>query len=287
MKRTLCLLFAMCCWCSCVKESERNAPVVVEGWIENGRPPVVMLHQAIGINDGLESLEACMREKLIVWGKVSLSSLDTTVVLTGQLDDNYLLHYRYSTPDMFGQSGREYDIEVEARGQKVRAHTGIPSVVPLDSVVVKVDQEPYVNVTVYWTDDETDNDYYVLFYRFKGQVEYVACGFGTVSDVSAANGVLSTLVYKNPGSLIDTKSEKMWFRRDDTVTLKLAHIDSIGYEFWQSFQNSVSSRIPVFNASPSNGLKSNIIGGYGYWCGMGVSEHRLHLEKDTTLCFVR
>ena len=286
MKRILCLLLVMFCW-ACVKETESNAPIVVEGWIENGRPPVVMLHQAIGVNEDLESLEACMSEKLIIWGKVSLSSLDTTVVLTGQLDGNYLLHYRYSTPDMMGQAGRAYDIEVEARGQKVQAHTSVPPVVPLDSVVVRVDQEPYVNVTAYWTDPDSDNDYYALFYRFKGQVEYVACGFGTVSDGSAVNHVLNTIVYKNPGSLIDTKSEKMWFRRDDTVTLKLAHIDSIGYRFWQSFQNAVSSRIPVFNTSPSNGLKSNILGGYGYWCGMGVSEHRLHLEKDTTLCFVR
>lgn len=286
MKRIICLFIALYL-VSCVKETETNAPIVVEGWIENGRPPVVMLHQAIGLNEDWDSLSECMSEKLIVWGKISLRSLDTTVVLTGQLDDHYLLNYRYSTPYMIGQSGREYDIEVEARGQKVQAHTSVPSVVPLDSVVVKVDQEPYVNVTAYWTDPGTDNDYYALFYRFKGQVEYVACGFGTVSDASAVNGALSALVYKNPGSLIDTKSDKMWFRRDDTVTLKLAHIDSTGYRFWQSFQNSVSSRIPVFNNSPSNGLKSNIIGGFGYWCGMGVSEHRLHLEKDTTLCFVR
>ena len=287
MKRIIGLCFVLFCWASCVKESESNAPIVVEGWIENGRPPVVMLHQAIGVNEEWDSLSQCMSEKLIVWGKVSLSSLDTTVVLTGQLDGNYLMHYRYSTAHMFGQSGREYDIEVEARGQKARAHTSVPSVVPLDSVVVKVDKEPYVNVTAYWTDPATEHDYYALFYRFKGQVEYVACGFGTVSDEVAANGVLGTLVYKNPGSLIDTKSEMMWFRRDDTVTLKLAHIDSTGYRFWQSFQNSVSSRIPVFNSSPSNGLKSNVVGGFGYWCGMGVSEHRLRLEKDTTLCFVQ
>ena len=258
---------------------------MVEGWIENGRPPVIMLHQAIGMNEGWESIEECMSQKLIVWGKVSLSSPDTTVVLTGQLDKNYLLNYRYSTPYIFGQSGREYDIEVEARGQKVCAHTSIPSVVPLDSVVVKVDQEPYVNVTAYWTDLDSEDDYYVLFYRFKGQMEYVACGFGTVSDASAEQKVLSTLVYKNPGSLIDTKNEMMWFKRDDTVTLKIAHVDQAGYEFWQSFQNSVSSRIPVFNSTPQNGLKSNVIGGFGYWCGMGSSEHHLYLEKDTVLRF--
>lgn len=287
MRKVLCLSLLLFCWFSCVKETEQNAPLVVEGWIENDRPPVVMVHQAIGLNENIESLESCMAKKLIIWGKVSLSSLDTTVVLTGQLDANYLMHYRYSTPEMFGQSGRSYDIEVEARGQKVQAHTYVPSVIPLDSVVVKADKEPYVNVAAYWTDPATANDYYALFYRFMGQVEYVACGFGTLSDESADNGVLKTLVYKNPGSLIDTKSEMMWFRRDDTVTLKLAHIDSVGYGFWQSFQSSVSSRIPVFNASPTNGLKSNIIGGFGYWCGMGVSEYRLHLEKDTTLCFVR
>lgn len=287
MRRILCLCLSMFCWVSCEREAEPEGPLVVEGWIENGRPPVVMLHQAIGLNEDWDSLEAAISAKLIVWGKVSLSSLDTTVVLTGQIDGNYLMHYRYSTPEMFGQSGREYDIEVEARGRKVRAHTGVPSVVPLDSVVVKVDKEPYVNVTAYWTDPAADNDYYALFYRHRGQVEYVACGFGTLSDESAENGVLSAIVYKNPGSLIDTKSDMMWFRRDDTVTLKLAHIDEVGYRFWQSFQNSVSSRIPVFNNSPSNGLKSNIDGGFGYWCGMGVSEHRLHLEKDTTLYFVR
>lgn len=272
---------------ACTKEPRQEEPIVVEGWIENGRPPVVMVHQAIGINEDGASLEERLSEKLIVWGKVSLSSLDTTLILTGQIDENYLLHYRYSTPHMIGQSGREYDIEVEARGRKVHAHTSIPSVVPLDSVVVKVDQEPFVNVTAYWTDPDSDGDYYILFYRHKGQVEYVACGFGTMSDGAVENKVLSAPVYKNPSSLIDTKSDKMWFRRDDTVTLKLAHIDAVGYNFWQSFQNAVSTRIPVFNTSPSAGLQSNIEGGAGYWCGMGASEHYLQLERDTTLSFVR
>lgn len=284
MQKIIPIFFLVCCLCSCAPQPEGECPIVVEGWIENGRPPVVMLHQAIGLNEGWDSIEECMREKLIVWGKVSLSSLDTSVVLTGQLDKNYLLNYRYSTPYMFGQCGREYDIEVEARGQKVRAHTRIPSVVPLDSVVVKVDQEPYVNVTAYWTDPASDNDCYVLFYRHKGQMEYVVCQFGTASDEKADKGVMSALVYKSPG-LIDQTGKQMWFKRDDTVTLKIAHVDRTGYEFWQSFQNSVSSRIPVFNSTPSNGLKSNIIGGFGYWCGMGSSEHRLYLEKDTVLRF--
>lgn len=285
MRRNIPIFFTMCCLFSCAPQQEEECPIVVEGWIENGRPPVVMLHQAVGLNEGWNSIEECMSKKLIVWGKVSLSNHDTTVVLTGQLDENYLLNYRYSTPYIFGQSGREYDIEVEARGQKVRAHTSVPSVVPLDSVVVKVDKEPYVNVTAYWTDLDSENDYYVLFYRFKGQIEYVVCGFGTVSDASAEQKALSTVVYKSPGSLIDTQSKMMWFRRDDTVTLKIAHVDQAGYEFWQSFQNSVSSRIAVFNSTPQNGLKSNIIGGFGYWCGMGSSEHRLYLEKDTVLRF--
>lgn len=286
MKKLIGLFFVMFCLISCMRETKQEAPIVVEGWIENGRPPVVMLHQAVGLNEGWNSIEECMRKKLIVWGKVSLNSLDTTVVLTGQLDGNYLLRYRYSTPYMMGQSGREYNIEVEARDQKVYAHTTIPSVVPLDSVVVKADQEPFVNVTAYWTDPGTDNDYYALFYRFKGQVEYVACGFGTISDISAKNGVLSAPIYKKTTSLIDTVSQKIWLKRDDTITLKLAHIDSVGYQFWQSFQNAVSSQVPVFNTSPSNGLKSNIVGGFGYWCGMGSSERRLNLEKDTTLRFV-
>ena len=284
MQKIIPIFFLVCCLFACTPQREEECPIVVEGWIENGRPPVVMLHQAIGLNEGWSSIEECMSQKLIVWGKVSLSSLDTTVVLTGQLDKNYLLNYRYSTPYMFGQSGREYDIEVEARGQKVRAHTSIPSVVPLDSVVVKVDKEPYVNVTAYWSDPVSDGDYYVLLYRHKGQIEYVACQFGTASDEKADKGVMSALVYKSPG-MIDQTDKQIWFRRSDTVTLKIAHIDRVGYEFWQSFQNAVSSRIPVFNSTPQNGLKSNVIGGFGYWCGMGSSEHRLYLEKDTVLRF--
>lgn len=285
MQKLIPVFLAVCCLFSCSPQPEEECPIVVEGWIENGRPPVVMLHQAIGLNEGWNSIEECMSKKLIVWGKVSLSNHDTTVVLTGQLDENYLLNYRYSTPYIFGQSGREYDIEVEARGQKVHAHTSVPSVVPLDSVVVKVDREPFVNVTAYWTKPDEKDGYYVLFYRLKGQMEYVNCNFGKVGDTSGEKKVLSAVVYKQPSSLIDTKSDQVWFRRNDTVTLKIAHVDQAGYEFWQSFQNIVSSRIPVFNSTPQDGLKSNVIGGFGYWCGMGSSEHRLYLEKDTVLRF--
>lgn len=278
------LLILLCCVVSCKQEISEPTPIVVEGWIENNLPPVVMLHHAISFDEDRVSIDDFMREKLIVWGKVTLNNNDTTIIMTGQLDTAYMLPYRYSTAYMVGDVAKKYKLEVEYNGQKVFAETTIPSIVPIDSIVIKGYKDDFVNLYVSWTDNKSTEDYYCLFYKFKGHFQYLVCNFGVFNDKLSKNNVMGAYIYKR-STIVGMEDNLFWFTRNDTITLKLAHIDKAGFDFWESFQATNSSNIPIASSTHSRGIRSNITGGYGYWCGMGSCEKQLILSKDTVLRF--
>jgi len=53
--------------------------------------------------------------------------------------------------------------------------------------------------------------------------------------------------------------------------VRLATMNEQFYNFWSDYQNSASLSGNFYMPYTRN-LRSNIDGGYGYWCGYGVSD---------------
>lgn len=274
---------------SCTPQAVPNEPeIVLEGWIDEGGHPIVMLHKSINFTEDFNTMEDLIEEKIIYLGKVTVSDGETSVVLTGRVDTAYLPPYSYSSVRIMGESGRAYRVEAEFEGKKVSAVTTIPPKALFDSISVESmpDMPGFFRLTGYLTDMKEQSDYFVVFYRYKGEKQYRNGLHGVASDIAAdTSGVLRIPIYKNMAgtSLVDKDSlSTRFFRLGDTLEIKLAAIDGVSYRFWESFASlTITSTIPFLPVSEN--IYTNVSGGRGYWCGYGSSTYTIVPECDTVL----
>ena len=70
-----------------------SAPeLVVEGWIEDGGFPVVMVTTTVPVTDTIADVSE-LQEHVVNWAKVTVSDGEREVLLSGQKDNNYFPTY--------------------------------------------------------------------------------------------------------------------------------------------------------------------------------------------------
>lgn len=268
-------LAAVLCFGSC---SEVNLPVsapqiVVEGWIEDGDFPVVMLTTTVPINENVTDLEDLSRF-VINWGKVTVTDGRDSVVLTGKKDDNYFPPYIYTTTSMTGKAGGTYKIIVEYSGRTVTAETTIPAPVPLEYMKVtrSKEEEDKFYLVGGLKDDDASKDYYKFFVMVEGKDRSYVSSFMGLTDDEILNGKenndgIAELPVNN-GSRSSEDSLLPSFDAKDRIRVKFSTLDRASWEYWSDFEEIQSlSRNPFFPSSTN--IRSNIKGGLGYWAGYG------------------
>src|ERR1051325_2057458 len=126
---------------SCEKEITVDLPqpkqkIVVEGHVETGQKPYVILTDNQGYFDPVDSFT--VYNSIIQTGFVTISDGFTTDTLTLTVDFNYLPPLVYKAHNMVGVVGRTYHLTVVAHGKTLTATTTIPQPVPLDSLWFKL-----------------------------------------------------------------------------------------------------------------------------------------------------
>lgn len=246
--------------------------LVVEGWIDNGGFPVVIVTTTVPIRKeytDVSTLEDC----LVRWAKVTVSDEDTTVVLTGKVEEKYFPSYIYTTGQLRGEAGKCYRLTVEYGDFFAEAETTVPHAARVDSFNVEpTNDETLCQLTACLTDDSFSSNYYAFFVM--ENTSDIPSSFrlspqGIFLD-NAADSVLRIPVYM-PTSLFKTpENYSRYFSVGDSVIVKFVNMDSVSYNFWKSFEDiRMLSRNPLFPALDN--MESNIRGGLGYWCGYGAS----------------
>lgn len=296
IKRILYLLFVVIV-VACTPQKTPIEPVlIVEGWIENEGHPTVMLHYSIVMGEKYDSISELMMDKLVSLGKVTISDGYESVVLTGGLDTNYMPPYKYTSTHIIGQVGETYTIEVEYEDKIVTAQTTIPEPAFLDSIKVQQSEnnDSVIHLFGYLTDSDVEKEnYYVLFYRYRGDKQYMNCFLGLFSDEDVDDrGVICMPIYRNVALStigledIEGFNPSRFFKPWDKIDIKLTTVDSLGYRFWSEFSAmSTTSRIafmPVYT-----NVYSNIEGGKGYWIGYGEKVYPLTLKRDTVIRYTK
>lgn len=291
-KHTLYILFSIFFLVGCAPDRDVIEPtIILEGWIENGEHPVALLHYSMVMGEEYDSVSQLVMDKLITLGKVTVSSSNESAILIGGFDTAYIPPYKYTSSRLVGVEGETYTIDVEYDNKTVTAQTTIPAPVFFDSI--KVQQSPYVDSIIHLTGYVTDTDpsrenYYVLFYRYRGDKQYQNCFLGLFSDQNAdENHSISMPIYRNVSTstlkLSDSDNKKgRYFKPWDKIDIKLATVDSIGYKFWSEFSALTMTSSIAFMPIYTN-VYSNVEGGKGYWIGYGAKVYPLTLRRDTTI----
>jgi hypothetical protein len=265
---------------SCVREEVDHTKMVVEGWIDAGKHPIVMLHTSYSLSlsepDSTTLLDV-LEQHMVLFGKVVIFDGEDSVILTGRVDTNYLPPYIYTTTKIIGEVGKTYSLHAKYKEFSAKAKTEIPRIASLDSIrVTNLNQK--MNVIGYANHLEV-GETYILMARTTDQRQYKICPMGTFR----ASSTRSIITINNPidftgeGAILQTL-----FPKTDSVdiAIKFAKVDEAEYRFWDSYIAQKMTQGMFFMETYGN-IISNIENGNGYWCGMGASEYTISLEKDS------
>ena len=304
---------------SCEKEVTIDLPVtdqyvVVEGKIEQGQFPLVILTRSIPYYTELNNqtlanmfvtdaqVSITIDGKVIPLDKICLSEIGDTAIIkeVGEmlnLPSGFKDFCIFSSinPALTGTPGKTYQLTVQADGKTLTSSTRIPEPVPLDSLWFKPDGKTDSLGFIYarLTDPPGRGNAYRWFARrinrftFGREVgkikdnDFVA-PFNSAFDDEFFDGLSFPFAYnrgRTPGAKQedDENDERGYFKTGDTVLVKFTTIDAGVYQYYRSYYNSIASSGSPF-ASPAN-IKTNVTGGLGIWAGYGVSLDTLIIKN--------
>jgi hypothetical protein len=307
------LLFTACTKDITVDLPDYPEQLVVEGTIEPGVPPIVILTrtQSYFAPTDLNAIA-----NMFVSGATVTVTVDGEVWTLDQLCSNLLdsaslaaaaeatglnpgvlaaaniCIYTALDPAHVGQVGKTYRLDISAEGKSLSAVSTIPNPVPLDSVWFKLAlQRPDDDSLGYaWariTDPDTMGNGYRwmakrINHRSPGQTmdDYYISPLGSTYNDKYINGLSFDFTEVRgaqfyAGHPEDDNEERGFFKVGDTIAVKALSIGRKEYDFYSSYDNNVATSGDLFG-TPAN-VKSNITGGLGIWAGRGV-------YMDTIIC---
>ena len=249
-------------------EINLESKIIVEGWIEEGDVPQLILSSSIPITEVVDSTNVL--DHVIRSAKVTVSDGKKVEVLRVKNDKDRLPPFVYYGSEIIGEAGKTYTLKIEYLNRIVLASTTIPKTVALTSAeYVKnnvADSTGYIFIK--FDDPLNEKNYYQIATRLVGQEPiFVPAFYGNLDDKNFDSSKISMQV--NRGVLIFPKTKyKPYFIDGDLIFVKLRTMNKDALDFWNSWQNElVNSRNPIYPSNTS--LKSNINGGIGIWAGYG------------------
>lgn len=284
--------------------------IVVEGYIENGLPPVVVLSRSQPYfgDVGPGSITAAFvrnatvtvsdGSRTIVLIEVAASALPpelrdllrTTFGLDLRvLIDSLGFEFYFYTPADFtfvGEVGKHYSLDVQAEGKRLTAVTTLPPPNPVDSLIVTPHPEPEKYDTLYslsvrYSDPPGVRNFVRYFTRRNSEPFYPGFFNSVLDDASrfAVDGQTFNFPIERGWNRADDPDDDLYiyFVAGDTVTLRWAAVDEAHHGFWASLEFDRASVGNPF-ASPIV-IRSNIQGGLGIWGGYSTSYHTVVLPQ--------
>ena len=264
---------AMVCGCD---ESglEPSEPVaVIEGWLNSDGYPVVIFTESI-----VPEQSGSLRDKLITWGRVTISDGEREVVLTGGANQMMFPPYRYYTYDMKGEPGRTYTITAEYRNLKATATCRMPRATMIDSIVthsIEGNDTLRTGVLYYTAPDDCPAYYYLTMSDGYSRSRPYATLMGT-SMATTPGEVMSIPVFM-PKLRVDSLTYVPQLKVGTEFTVHLNRVTAEVFEFWKAYDNMLTFGNNQFISS-SVSLPTNIDGGLGVWSAQGSSSWRLRVE---------
>ena len=305
---------------ACEKEITVDLPqaepkIVVEGSIEQGNPPFVLLSKSQGYFDPIDinSLQNLYLQgatvivsngtitdtlQQICSSQIPEDLLPLVTEITGftaeQLQTIDICAYLSFNEAIWGELGKIYDLRVEYEGEVVTSSTKINELVQLDSTWFQISGNTDSLGFAYAILEDPDslgNAYRWFAKRINSYPDWsehageqkdqsFIAPIGSVYDDMFFNGLSFEFAYyrgaqPNSNKEDDNNDERGYFKVGDTIVVRGCVIDRGVYEFVTSMETQVSSNGSPF-ASPGN-VRSNVVGGLGVWAGYGA-------VYDTIIC---
>ena len=274
------LIFAACD--NSYLESDNVEELVVEGWIESGHAPVVLVSSTLEVSSTPQPV-ADISKHILRYAEVYIEHNGEREYLTARLTDRFAIKNYFTSSSLRGVPGDTYHLHVKWLDFEASAVCTIPEPVAIDSIYVEkaIDDTSYVAKMVFHNDPKDKNLYQTFLRSGQESVAYKAVNFTTLDGSLLDSVVVETFTkpMKPQGSTSGsgTGSQDVHFHPGDTVALKLATIEYPMYEFWKEFANQANSSGGVLSAQKN--IKGNVNGAIGYWAGYGIDIRDFYLPR--------
>lgn len=254
-----------------VKYQPVSGQLVVEGWIENGESPVVIVTQLMPLGVVIDSFD--LWNLPIRWANVTVNDGERDYTLTGRPNDAYMAGYVYTTNDLKGETGKTYTLKVSYEGRIITAQTAI--LPPVSWGTIQVSSLPTVDtlcqVSASIIDPINSKNYYLIRVR-QGNESFCPAMGGALEDDILSDPQTRIPIYravkiKNNESL---SNKTPFFTIREPVELRLCNMAQSSFVYWEQFMNlAINVGNPLYPSVQQ--LHGNIQGGLGIWYGAGIS----------------
>lgn len=257
--------------------------LVVEGYIEQGRFPVVYLTYSSSYYSPIDS--SAFLDLVEGSARVKVSDGEETEVLIRFSNGNIFPTYVYEGRDIRGEVGKTYYLEVISRGDTVTATTTIPEPAEFDSLwyELSTEHDSRVNIWARLTDNYATENYYRFFTRVKGHdTQYYPTHKSVIRDAFFQGESFELSLLRGAGNTLEpTFDAGVFFDLGDTVDVRLTTMDNAHFEFWNDLEREQYLALSPFS-SAGNDITSNLHSAkgqaLGVWGGYGASYYRIVLQ---------
>jgi hypothetical protein len=262
---------------TCTKEVVIDIPppeeqLVVEGHIENGIPPYVILTRNSAFYDTF-SLED-VNEYFVHNALVTVSDgLNTATMQEFTIDTLGISVSAYVALDMVGEEGKTYTLSIQAENKTLSAVTTIPPNVPLDSIWIEYNADPENDSLVRLIcrySDPPQLGQYVRYFTSVNNESFLP-GYNSVFEDALINGETFDFPLDRGVNRSDSNVFENYglFMIGDTITVKWCNIDRAHFDFWRTLEFELNGQGSPF-ATPTRVI-DNVEGGLGIWGGYSSS----------------
>lgn len=288
-----------------IKLNIKNNPneIIVEGHIENGLPPYVILTKSISLYDNININKLGNffvhgatiivsngndSVQLVEYNSSILQTLPDSIAIAlaaqfgiqidsaGDFPDVSIYTVGLTDTNFIGEIGKQYDLRIEVDNQYLTSTTSIPQPVYFDSLWLMPHPnaafaDSFFQVYGWLKDPPAFGNYYRYFTKADNQPFLISNQ--SVFDDNFFNGKAFQIfipkgkpIGSNPSDF-NFNTDGYWDIADSVCTVKLCQIDKAHYDFWRTLEANRSSQGNPFGSFVL--VKSNIKGGKGVWGGYG------------------
>ncbi|MBM3444946.1 MAG: DUF4249 domain-containing protein [Bacteroidetes bacterium] len=282
----------LCCiaFFSCEKDIDLKLDpsenrLVVDASIENDSPPIVFLSKSIDYFSKIkpEILSASFVSNALVTisdGKQEVKLVEETIIDTL---GNKIIYYTTPRGSLFvGKLKTTYNLKIQVGSDTYASTTTIPEITRrIDSIwweKLPFSDDPKASRVMLTATDKPGLGDYIRYFTKVNSGPFLP-GFTSVFDDDIIDGKSYTIPldkgFDKNAQFVDSLA---YYKRGDTVTLKLCQIDKNTYEFWRTYEFSFQSVGNPFS-SPIV-IKSNISNnGLGYFGGYAAQYRTVIIPK--------
>jgi Domain of unknown function (DUF4249) len=293
MRYFLMIFMAALALASCEKDVNfdlKNAPqvLVVDAQIENGQAPTVVLTKSLDFFGKIDPL--VLTNSFVRNAEVTMSNGTKTHKLKEYalpLAPGIVFYY-YSIDSaslataFSGEFNKQYTLTIKSEGKEYQSTTNIPLLTKFPDSLwwIKAPLNPDTNKVVLMarTTDPPGLGNYIRYFTRKNRGQFLP-GENSVFDDAVIDGTTYS-IQVDPG--VDRNNrvpfDSNYFKRGDTVTLKLCNINKASFTFWNTWEFAYQSIGNPF-AQPNKVIGNISNGALGAFCGYAAWYKTLVIPK--------